>query len=562
MVARDQACVTRRPEGVCATGVAAKAARLASTAAAIAGLSARRANGDFITRAYRVLREAAAASILPTVTDSAAVIGRARAALAAGRPLAAFAMLEPLTATARDDATAWQLFAFAARDLQRLTESLDAFRRAVALAPGDARGVLGYAETTYACGLPAEDLYRRALVLAPGNLHAIRGFALAQAAAGRVGDAEQTLLTTLANRPDWLEGHKCLATLRSTRGDATDFAASYRHACALRPADPALRLAWFGAIAQTRDWEAARAILAAGEAASGAHAGFLSARLFMACETHDDATAEQLFACIPPGSDLVRDIAWLRFCLRTGRPEAATVLAEQLVRTRAAPAVWPYLSLLWRLRGDPRAGWLDGDPPRVHTVDLGFSAAELEQLGGLLRRLHTSRAPHLEQSVRGGTQTDGQLLFRQEPVIRRLRARLEAAIADYAARLPATVVGHPLLGTPRDGPVLFAGSWSVRLRASGYHVSHTHPQGWLSSALYVALPGPALGGAAPAGWIRFGAAPPELGVNLPAYAEVEPRPGRLVLFPSTMWHGTVPFDDGERLVIAFDVALPRAADAR
>jgi hypothetical protein len=38
---------------------------------------------------------------------------------------------------------------------------------------------------------------------------------------------------------------------------------------------------------------------------------------------------------------------------------------------------------------------------------------------------------------------------------------------------------------------------------------------------------------------------------------VEPRPGRLALFPSTMWHATMPFDDGERLVLAFDVRVPR-----
>ena len=40
---------------------------------------------------------------------------------------------------------------------------------------------------------------------------------------------------------------------------------------------------------------------------------------------------------------------------------------------------------------------------------------------------------------------------------------------------------------------------------------------------------------------------------------VEPRPGRLVLFPSWMWHGTVPFGAGERLTVAFDVAPPRRA---
>jgi hypothetical protein len=45
--------------------------------------------------------------------------------------------------------------------------------------------------------------------------------------------------------------------------------------------------------------------------------------------------------------------------------------------------------------------------------------------------------------------------------------------------------------------------------------------------------------------------------GLAPYRLVEPKPGRLVLFPSTMWHGTRPFPAGERLTIAFDIARPR-----
>ncbi|HYD23379.1 MAG TPA: putative 2OG-Fe(II) oxygenase [Croceibacterium sp.] len=42
---------------------------------------------------------------------------------------------------------------------------------------------------------------------------------------------------------------------------------------------------------------------------------------------------------------------------------------------------------------------------------------------------------------------------------------------------------------------------------------------------------------------------------------IEPRPGRLVLFPSAMWHGTRPFPAGERLTVAFDVARPAPSRA-
>ena len=38
--------------------------------------------------------------------------------------------------------------------------------------------------------------------------------------------------------------------------------------------------------------------------------------------------------------------------------------------------------------------------------------------------------------------------------------------------------------------------------------------------------------------------------------KIEPKPGHLVLFPSWMWHGTVPFTQGERLTVAFDVRPP------
>ena len=116
--------------------------------------------------------------------------------------------------------------------------------------------------------------------------------------------------------------------------------------------------------------------------------------------------------------------------------------------------------------------------------------------------------------------------------------------------------GHPLLGPRRDRPIRFAGSWSVRLRDAGFHISHVHPQGWISSALYIALPEAIDGGDPHAGWLSLGDPPSTLAPTVPGARHVEPKPGRLVLFPSWMWHGTVPFERGERLTVAFDVALP------
>jgi hypothetical protein len=83
-----------------------------------------------------------------------------------------------------------------------------------------------------------------------------------------------------------------------------------------------------------------------------------------------------------------------------------------------------------------------------------------------------------------------------------------------------------------------------------------HPQGWISSALYVTLPERVAGEADNAGWLTLGEPDEKLRLDLGPWREIEPRPGQLVLFPSWMWHGTVPFSDGERLTVAFDVRPP------
>jgi len=482
-------------------------------------------------------------------------IGKALEAMRAGRADRAIELLEPLSRQSPRDARVWQLLGFASRDEQRMPEAAQAFAQAVQRHPKDAKSVLAHAQARYESGLPAAQLCRQALELDPDNLAAIGGCAAALAAEDQKRAAENLLVDTLARRPDWLEGHKALSALRWTAGDTEEFVRSYTAACRKLPQHVPLRLAWFRQVAQARNWPAALAIIEAGERLCGAQPAFVMARLFIAAESGARAQAEALFEHTRDWRDEVRDLAWIRHCLRERRPAEAADVALALTRTPSARLAWPYLSLIWRLLEDPRALWLDGSPPYARAMEVDLTSADLAEFAALLRRLHTARAPYIEQSVRGGTQTDRPLFFRAEPIVQRVRARLLDAIREYVAGLPPFVEGHPLLGTPRT-QLLFSGSWSVRLLSQGYNVAHTHPMGWISSAFYVSLPSTAQMGPAPAGWIRFGTPPPELGLDLPAYAQIEPRPGRLALFPSTLWHSTVPFDDGERLVAAFDVRPP------
>jgi hypothetical protein len=179
-----------------------------------------------------------------------------------------------------------------------------------------------------------------------------------------------------------------------------------------------------------------------------------------------------------------------------------------------------------------------------------FNAA----LNAHLDAMHTDRGEHVDQTLRHGTQTAPSLLEGRGALLGALRQRIEEAVGVYIARMPRDDTTHPFYGR-RGAGFAFAGSWSSRLHDQGFHANHVHPQGWISSCYYVAVPDIVLDASARQGWIKFGE--PSFKMPMPMLRRtVQPVPGRLVLFPSYMWHGTIPFHaTAARTTIAFD-AVP------
>ncbi len=454
------------------------------------------------------------------------------------------------------DAQAARSQGFALHAQQRLVEAEAVFAAGSAAHPADPGLAFGLAQTRYELGYPAAELFAAVRKLAPDNLDVARNQALALISESRADAARALLEPLLAQQSDWLDGHKALATLNWTHGDQLHFSDHLGPACRAQPQNPALWLAWFRNLAQAKQWPAALAVLDEAERHLGATPAVLVSRLFVATESGDVARAEALLTATAAIKGDVTSLCRIRHALRQGDARRAEAEALPLTASPSAMLYWPYLSLAWRLLGDDRAAWLDRPEQLIQQAEAGWSAAELAELAQVLHGLHTAVAPYIEQSVRGGTQTDRSVLLRHEPVLQRIKARLLDLVREYVDGLPPTDLQHPLLSAPR-GELRIEGSWSVRLARQGHNVPHTHALGWLSTAFYVALPNPAQMGAAPAGHIAFGQPPAELNLPLEPYRTITPAPGRLAIFPSTLWHSTVPFDDGERLVIAFDIRRPR-----
>lgn len=455
---------------------------------------------------------------------------------------------DPLAAARREG--------FALREAQRLIAAECWFASTAAQFPQDPALAFGLAQTRYELGDPAADLFARAATLTPGNRDVLRNHALALISEGRSDEARSLLETELAGDPGWLDGHKALATLEWTSGNRAQFSTSLALACRKQPTNPALWLAWFRNLAQARDWAGALAVLAEAERHLGPTPAIQVSRLFVAVESGAPEAGTLIAATAQFRGD-VSSLCRIRHALRQGDSARAEAEALPLAAGPSAALYWPYLSLAWRLQGDARAEWLDQPERLIRTFECGWSAADLDVLAAVLRGLHTAAEPYLEQSVRGGTQTDRSVLLRREPVLQKIKGRLLELMREYVDGLPPPDAAHPLLGAPR-GDLLIAGSWSVRLARQGYNVPHTHAMGWLSTAFYVALPEPGEMGLPPSGHIAFGQPPAELGLALEPYHTLAPEPGKLAVFPSTMWHATVPFEQGERLVIAFDIRRPKA----
>lgn len=501
----------------------------------------------------------AASAPLPGIdpADADAAYNAGLGALKSGREKEALALLERARERHPRDARLWQVAALLHRSLDDLGAAVAHFAKAARLSPHDPLIAHGFARAALEAGRPAAALFERAHQLAPLDGSVLLGLAAARFAEQGPEAALQGVDEQLSVHPGWLPGHALAARLLFMSGRSDEFTSRFERALLAAPDFVDLWRELITTLMHAGQFEQALEAITRARASAGPHLAFDANEAVCHAELGHTETADRLFAPLAQVDDVHLSVRRIRHFLRTGRAREAAELAEPISKGPAGFMVWPYLSIAWRLLGDSRWEWLEGDERLVGTYDLTDSLPPMEALADRLRALHVASGQPLEQSVRGGTQTDGILFARAEPEIRALRAAVVEAVERHIALLPPPDPTHPTLSPRRDARIRFSGSWSVRLTGAGHHANHIHPAGWFSSALYVALPDEAQRGPAPAGWLTLGEPQAELGLDLAPFRKVEPRPGRLVLFPSTMWHGTRPFAEGERLTVAFDVERPR-----
>jgi uncharacterized protein (TIGR02466 family) len=377
-------------------------------------------------------------------------------------------------------------------------------------------------------------------------------------------DAAVTVLEELIERdPLDLDAHLQLNELLYRQGRDDAFLLSYDRAAARTPQAASLASAKGRFLLKAgRAAEALAAFdgaLALQPSSGGAMAGRGRALEALGDIASARAAHEASLRARPADCDSRIDAA--AFLLRQRDPaRAKALLLEALAVRPADQAALSLLCLCHRALGEMReeerlAGYdelvacRDLPPPRGYGSMADFN----RDLAAYLEPLHDDRREHFTQTLRGGTRLHDEVFDNGHDLVDRLRAGIDEAVAQYIARL-RTDDRHPFLSR-RAARFRYVSSWSSRLRDRGFHRNHVHPQGWISSAYYVSVPQVCADERRQEGWLKFGEPTEDFGAGFAARRLVKPVPGRLVLFPSYLWHGTVPFESAQtRVTIAFDVA--------
>lgn len=439
----------------------------------------------------------------------------------------------------------------------RLEQAIASYRKTVSLNPR-----LAVAHFNLATALQQQEQfdaaiasYRKAVAIEPGFFEAYGNMGTILQAQGKLDEAVASYRQALAIHAD-ARGHFNLATALRDQGLLEPAIASFRNALALQP-DYAEAHNYLGEALRDQgkmqeavdSYQNALAI-----DPDHAEASYNMAQFFYEAGRLDEAIAS---------FDKCRLADWKErtlYCLyKTEKYEAFSRQLAALVENRNTSPFLATLSTHYATNFgvEDRYNFCKNPLDFVYHNNIAALSAD----GALLRDLlHDIDAADIAERKQGrlhhGTQSAGNLFKRAEGSFRQLAALIQQEIVAYRQRF-AGADCELMKSFPDE--IEFSSSWYVKMRQGGHLTSHIHETGWLSGSVYLTLPGNR--GSGHDGSIEFsthGDNYPQKHTDFPSRA-IAPAVGDIVLFPSSLFHRTIPFNSNEeRICVAFDLKPSRA----
>ena len=169
-------------------------------------------------------------------------------------------------------------------------------------------------------------------------------------------------------------------------------------------------------------------------------------------------------------------------------------------------------------------------------------------------------AERKQARLTNGKQSAGNLFKRPEAAFRTLGELVKREFRLYQQHFQQASCA---LITHFPEELEFTSSWYVKMQNGGHLDAHIHEIGWISGAVYLAMPETADAKEGAFEYGTHGDQYPKLQDNFPTRF-IKPEVGDIVLFPSSLFHRTIPFNaEAERICVAFDLKpAPHLQNAR
>ena len=443
----------------------------------------------------------------------------------------------------------------------KFAESVASYRNALKLEPNhaDLHFNLGIALTNI--NQPnlnqqanAEASFREAIRLNPRFFEAHGSLGACLQRQGKLDAAISSYQTGLTINPQDARGHFNLGTVLRDKGALDDAVKSYQSAIQYFPNYTDA----YNNLGETlRDQGNMEAAVKAYQAALAlniehANANYNMADFLVLAKKYDEAIAYF------ERSQMEDWQARVLYCLyKAEKFEAFAQKRDELMRQE--PHVSPFLATL---STHYSINFNEADPYNFCKNGLDFvyhhAIPQLAQNNGLLQALlHDINTAEIAERKQGrltnGQQSAGNLFKRPEASFQQLAELIKKAFLDYRAKFKnadcALIQSFPT-------ELEFTSSWYVKMQQGGHLSAHIHEIGWISGAVYLAMPSTNGDEGAFEYGIHGDGYPIINAKTLKDFpiARIMPNVGDIVLFPSSLFHRTIPFSGSqERICIAFDL---------
>jgi len=445
------------------------------------------------------------------------------------------------------------LLALALDQTQQYVLAAQAYEKAWYLNPKAAELWFNYAIVqTQLDALPAaEQAYRKAIALNPQFLEAHGNLGTVLQKQGRLDEAMASYQQGLRIQPQDARGHFNLGTVLRDKGQLSAAVQSYERAIMLFPnytdAYNNLGETWRDQGDMSKAVQYYQEALQRNPQHPGANYN-MGEFLYL---------AKRFEEAIPhfQASQLDDWQARVLYCLyRAEKFAAFKQLRDDIIKQ--APHTAPFVATLsthYSLNhGEP-------DPYQFCPDGLSFvyhrSLPELAPGSPLLAALLESIAQEdiaerKQARLTNGKQSAGNLFKRPEEAFRTLGELVKREFRQYRDQFQHAECA---LITHFPDTLEFTSSWYVKMQKGGHVDAHIHEIGWISGAVYLAMPQTLDPQEGAFEYGTHGDHYPQLHNNFPTRF-IKPNIGDIVLFPSSLFHRTIPFNaDAERICVAFDL---------